>query len=325
MRTHSHIQPASQISAAAIRVINTCFNIMPSHGAKAAGCQSAGGGNPAKMNSENAPSSFMVVHMKMTPSKFRTLKGKEPIPTLTASDTATARIVDTAGIPLILVGDSLGMTVLGFNSTLSVTLDHMLHHTAAVLRGVKNAMVIADMPFMTYQVNDDEAVRNAGRFLQEAGADGVKIEGGAERAGLVRRLIQNGIPVMAHIGLTPQSVKQLGYKVQGREEAGAEKMLADAKALAEAGAFAIVLEACPAALAERITASVPIPTIGIGAGAGCDGQILVLHDMLGMFPDFTPKFVKVYAKLGEEIQKAVGRYAEDVRTRAFPAEEHTYT
>ncbi|MCC5844743.1 MAG: 3-methyl-2-oxobutanoate hydroxymethyltransferase [Verrucomicrobia bacterium] len=262
--------------------------------------------------------------MKMTPAAFRALKGKEPIPTLTASDTPTARLVDAAGIPLILVGDSLGMTVLGFDSTLSVTLDHMLHHTAAVARGVKNALVVADMPFMTYQVNDDEAVRNAGRFLQEAGADAVKLEGGAERAGLVKRLVQNGIPVMAHIGLTPQSVKELGYKVQGRGDAAAEKMKNDAKALAEAGAFAIVLEACPAPLAQAITESVPVPTIGIGAGAGCDGQILVLNDMLGIFTEFTPKFVKVYARLGEQMRQAFEQYAQDVRTRAFPAPEHTY-
>lgn len=262
--------------------------------------------------------------MKMTPSRLRALKGKEPIPALTASDTANARLVDAAGIPLILVGDSLGMTVLGFETTLSVTLDHMLHHTAAVARGVQNALVVADMPFMTYQVNDDEAVRNAGRFLQEAGADAVKLEGGAERAGLVRRLVQNGIPVMAHIGLTPQSVKELGYKVQGRETAAAEKMKSDAKALADAGAFALVLEACPAALAESITTAIPIPTIGIGAGAGCDGQILVLHDMLGMFSGFTPKFVKKYADIGEQMQTAFHEYAEEVRTRTFPAPKHTY-
>lgn len=262
--------------------------------------------------------------MKISPACFRALKGKEPIPTLTATDTATARLVDAAGIPLILVGDSLGMTVLGFESTLSVTLDHMLHHTAAVVRGVQNALVVADMPFMTYQVNDDEAVRNAGRFLQEAGADAVKLEGGAERAGLVKRLVQNGIPVMAHIGLTPQSVKELGYKVQGRGEAAAEKMKNDARALAEAGAFAIVLEACPAPLAESITQSVPVPTIGIGAGAGCDGQILVLHDMLGMFSEFTPKFVKVYAQLGEHMRRAFEQYAQEVRSRAFPDPGHTY-
>lgn len=263
--------------------------------------------------------------VKITPGHFKTLKGKEPIPTLTACDTASARLIDQAGIPLILVGDSLGMTVLGFDSTLSVTLDHMLHHTAAVVRGVSRALVVADMPFMSYQVNDDEAVRNAGRFLQEAGADAVKLEGGSERAPLVKRLVQNGIPVMGHIGLTPQSVKELGYKVQGREPAAAEKMKADARALAQAGAFALVLEACPAPLADAITRDIPIPTIGIGAGAGCDGQILVLHDMLGMFSDFTPKFVKVYANIGDQMQTAFITYAEEVRTRTFPAPEHTYT
>lgn len=262
--------------------------------------------------------------MKMTAATFRALKGKERIPTLTAYDAGTARLVDEAGIPLILVGDSLGMTVLGFDSTLPVTLDHMLHHTAAVTRGAKNALVVADMPFLTYQVNDDEAVRNAGRFLQEAGADAVKLEGGAERAGLIRRLVNNGIPVMGHIGLTPQSVKGLGYKVQGRGEAAAAKLLADANALAEAGVFSLVLEAVPARLAADITAAVPVPTIGIGAGSGCDGQILVFHDLVGLFPDFTPKFVKQYARLGETLHAAFRDYADDVRGGRFPGPEHSY-
>jgi len=262
--------------------------------------------------------------MKMTISKFRALKGKERIPTLTAYDASSARLVDKAGLPLILVGDSLGMTVLGFDSTLPVTLNHLLHHTAAVSRGVKNALVVADMPFMSYQVNDDEAVRNAGRFLQEAGADAVKLEGGAERARLIRRLVNNGIPVMGHIGLTPQSVKELGYKVQGRGEAAAAKLKADALALAEAGVFSLVLEAVPAPLATEITCCLPVPTIGIGAGAGCDGQILVYHDLLGLFPDFTPKFVKQYAQLGQIIHSAFREYADDVRIGRFPTSDHSY-
>ena len=273
------------------------------------------------------PSAFShdnpIFTMKTTPNRIRALKNHARIPALTAYDHATAKLVDAAGIPLILVGDSLGMTVLGFSSTLPVSMEHMLHHTAAVARGVENALVVADMPFLSYQVNEDEAVRNAGRFLQEAGADAVKLEGGAERAGLISRLVQNGIPVMGHIGLTPQSVKELGYKVQGRGPAGA-KMLADAKALADAGVFAIVLEACPATLARDITASVSVPTIGIGAGKECDGQILVLHDMLGMFSDFTPKFVKVYAQVGEEMKKAFAQYAEEVREGEFPGPEHCY-
>ena len=261
--------------------------------------------------------------MKITPNRIRSLKNKERIPALTAADAASGRLLDEAGIPLILVGDSLGMTVLGYSSTLPVTLEQMLHHTAAVVRGVKNAMVVADMPFLTYQVNDDEAVRNAGRFLQEAGADAVKLEGGAERGALIRRMVLNGIPVMGHIGLTPQSVKELGYAVQGRG-AGGVKMIADAKALEEAGVFALVLEACPAPLAAEITATVSIPTIGIGAGAGCDGQILVLNDMLGLFSEFRPKFVKVYAELGEHMRQAFTAYASDVREGRFPGKEHGY-
>ncbi len=262
--------------------------------------------------------------MKWTPARIRAQKGKERIPALTAYDVSTARLVDRAGIPILLVGDSLGMTVLGHPTTLPVTLADMLHHTAAVARGVESALVVADMPFLTYQISADEALRNAGRFLQEARADAVKIEGGRERGDTVRRLVSNGIPVMGHIGLTPQSVKEMGYKVQGRGAAEAQKLLDDAKALEEAGAFAIVLEACPATLAAEITAAVRIPTIGIGAGPGCDGQILVLHDMLGMFPDFTPKFVKVYAELGALMSQAFETYAQDVREGSFPGPEHSY-
>lgn len=262
--------------------------------------------------------------MKTTPKHIRSLKNKARIPALTAADCPTARLLDEAGIPLILVGDSLGNTVLGYENTLPVTLDQMLHHTAAVVRGVKNAMVVADMPFLTYQVNDDEAVRNAGRFLQEAGADAVKLEGGVERAALIRRLVSNGIPVMGHIGLTPQSVKALGYAVQGRGAEGA-RMIADAQALEDAGVFCLVLEACPAPLAREITETLSIPTIGIGAGAECDGQILVVNDLLGITPEPRPKFVKAYAQLAEEMKRAFGEYAEDVREGRFQTEDHTYS
>lgn len=261
---------------------------------------------------------------KWTPSRIRSLKGKQRFATLTATDACCARIADAAGLPLLLVGDSLGMTVLGFSSTLPVTMDHMLHHCSAVARGVKNALVLADMPFLSYQINDDEAVRNAGRFLQEAGADAVKLEGGRLRASTIRRLVDNGIPVVGHIGLLPQSVKENGYKVQGRSPDAAAEIRADALAVQEAGAFAVVIEACPAALAADISATLDIPTIGIGAGPDCDGQVLVMHDMLGLFPGFSPKFVKQYAALGGEMEKAFRAYADDVRDGRFPAPEHCY-
>lgn len=262
--------------------------------------------------------------MKLTISAFSALKGAGPIPTLTAADFTSARLVQAAGIPLILVGDSLGMTVLGHSSTLPVTLDDMLRHTAAVVRGAPDTLIVADLPFLSYQVNDDEALRNAGRFLAEAGADAVKLEGGADRIPLIRRLVRNGIPVMGHIGLTPQSVKSLGYKVQGRSQAAAQTLREDARALADAGAFALVLEAVPAPLAAEITADLPIPTIGIGAGPGCDGQILVFHDVLGLYDTLTPKFVKQYAHLTPVITDALRSYADEVRTHTFPAPEHTY-
>ena len=262
--------------------------------------------------------------MKWTSAKIRNLKGERPFACLTAYDFTSAKLVDRAGLPLILVGDSLGMTVLGHESTLPVTLDDMVHHTKAVVRGTTDALVVADMPFLTYQISIEEALRNAGRFLQEAGADAVKIEGGRERMATVESLVQNGIPVMGHIGLTPQSVKEMGYKVQGRSSESAERLLRDAKALEESGVFAIVLEACPAGLAKQITEEVSVPTIGIGAGAGCDGQILVFHDILGMFTEFTPKFVKQYATLSGTIDAAFKEYAEEVSRRTFPADEHTY-
>jgi 3-methyl-2-oxobutanoate hydroxymethyltransferase len=262
---------------------------------------------------------------KWTASRIRALKGQGKFACLTAYDCATARRLDAAGIPLLLVGDSLAMTMLGYDSTLPVSMEAMLHHTAAVVRGVKNALVVGDMPFMSYQASLARALENAGRFLKEAGAGAVKIEGGAFRAPLVKALIENGIPVLAHIGLTPQSINALGgYKVQGKQPAAARRLVQDARALERAGAFAIVLECLPPALGKKITKAVRIPTIGIGAGPHCDGQILVTHDLLGLSGDFTPKFVKRYAALGGAIQKAVAAFQADVEQGRFPGPEHCY-
>ena len=261
-----------------------------------------------------------------TSTRILKSKGVKRLACLTAYDATMARLVDEAGIPLILVGDSVASTLLGYATTLPVTLEQMLHHTAAVVRGVSGALVVADMPFMSYQVSDEQGMLNAGRFLQEAGADAVKLEGGVIRAPLIRRLVANGIPVMAHIGLTPQSVLAFGgYKVQGRQAEAAAQIEADAAAVAEAGAFSVVLECVPAALASRITDAIPIPTIGIGAGAGCDGQILVLHDMLGLTPaDRTAKFVKRFAELGAAITHAAHDYLHDVEAGDYPAAAHAY-
>ena len=258
-------------------------------------------------------------------AKITASKGVTRLPCVTAYDFAFARLADAAGIPLLLVGDSLGMAVLGHASTLPVTMEDMLHHTAAVVRGTTSALVVADMPFLSYQVSIPEALRNAGRFLQEAGADAVKIEGGACRAELVKTLVQNGIPVLGHIGLTPQSCNVIGgYKVQGKTRAEADRLIADGEALAAAGAFGIVLECVPPDIAAAVTASVPIPTIGIGAGPACDGQVLVMHDMLGLTAGKSPKFVKAYADLAETVRRAFTAYAEEVREGVYPAPEHTY-
>ena len=217
------------------------------------------------------------------------------------------------------------MVVLGYDSTLPVTMEEMLHHTKAVSRAAKRAMVLGDMPFMSYQVSVEEAVRNAGRFMQEGGAHSVKLEGGREMAEAVRRIVSCGIPVMGHLGLTPQSIHQFGgFKVQGREEAAAQRIMEDAKILEEAGAFSLVLECVPATLAQKITQSLSIPTIGIGSGVHCDGQVLVVNDMLGTFEKFTPKFVKKYAELNLQIKEAVKQYCEEVRTGAFPGKEHSF-
>ena len=264
-------------------------------------------------------------HAKWTGKRIRALKGTRRIACLTAYDYATSRALDESGIPLILVGDSLAMTVLGYKTTLPVTVEEMLHHCSAVSRGVRTALVVAALPFMSYQVSTEQALLNAGRFIKEAGADAVKVEGGATRAPVVEALVQNGIPVLGHIGLTPQSIREMGgYKVQGKEPEEAEALIADAKALEQAGAFAIVLECMPAALAGEITAAVSVPTIGIGAGQACDGQILVTHDILGLFSDFTPKFVKRYADLGSRMREAFAAYRDEVERGDFPTDAHEY-
>ena len=264
--------------------------------------------------------------MKNTAATFAAAKAKgEKLSMLTAYDYSTAKLEDESGINGILVGDSLGNVVLGYEDTVSVTMEDMIHHGAAVARGAKNALVVVDMPFMSYEVTVEEAVRNAGRLMKKGRAGAVKLEGGVRVAEQIRAIVKAGIPVMGHIGLTPQSINVFGgFKVQGKSEEAARALLADAKAVEEAGAFAVVIEAVPAALAQMITDAVSIPTIGIGAGAGCDGQILVYQDMLGMFSDFTPKFVKRYANVGEVMRDAFANYAAEVASGAFPTEEHTY-
>lgn len=250
----------------------------------------------------------------------------EKIPMVTAYDYTAARIADAAGIPIILVGDSLGMVVLGYDSTVPVTMDDMVRHGRMVSRGATQALVVVDLPFMSYQVDAAEALRNAGRLMQEGGAQTVKMEGGVSIASTVRRIVDAGVPVMGHIGLTPQSVNALGgYRVQGRTKATARRVLDDALALQEAGAYSVVLECVPAPLAKAITERLSIPTIGIGAGPHCDGQVQVFHDMLGLFPDFVPKHARQYAELGSDMTRAFERYAEDVRSGAFPSEAESFT
>ena len=260
----------------------------------------------------------------LTPRAITALKGVEKIAALTAYDFRTARLLDEAGIPLILVGDSLGTTLLGYDNTLPVTLLDMLRHTAAVVRGVQRAVVVIDMPFMTYQASVEQALRNCGRALQKTGCHGVKIEGGEFRAPTVAALVQNGIPVLGHIGLTPQSIQTLGHRVQGRGDEAAQQLLADARAVEAAGAFAVVVETVPAALGAQVAAAVKIPVIGIGAGPGTDGQILVINDLLGLSGDFQPKFVKRYADLGPQIAAAAAAYQADVKASAYPGPEHCY-
>ncbi|MDP0505963.1 MAG: 3-methyl-2-oxobutanoate hydroxymethyltransferase [Fusobacterium sp. JB019] len=244
---------------------------------------------------------------------------------ITSYDYSTTKLIDDTEINGILVGDSLGMVCLGYENTLSVTMEDMIHHTKAVARGAKNTLVVADMPFMSYQACVEDAVKNAGRLIKEGGAQVVKLEGGATVCKQIRAIVNASIPVMAHIGLTPQSVNAFGgFKVQGKTEETARKLIEDAKKVEEAGAFAVVLECVPAKLAELITKNVNIPTIGIGCGTGCDGQILVYQDMLGMFSDFKPKFVKHYANVGEMMRTAFSNYAKEVQEGVFPAKEHTF-
>ncbi|TEU08699.1 MAG: 3-methyl-2-oxobutanoate hydroxymethyltransferase [Anaerolineales bacterium] len=265
--------------------------------------------------------------MRVTINRIKGMKSKgEKITMVTAYDYSTAKIVDQVGIPLILVGDSLGMVILGYETTIPVTMDDMLHHTKAVVRGTKRAMVIGDMPFMTYQISIEDALRNAARFIQEGGAQAVKLEGGVTVAERVRRVVECGIPVMGHIGLTPQSVHQLGgFRVQGKTSEAATSLLEDATALEEAGAFGIVLETVPAPLAALITQRVSIPTIGIGAGVGCDGQVQVINDILGSFTDFVPKHAKQYARLSDIIQSALAEYYDEVRAGRFPTDQHSFS
>lgn len=263
---------------------------------------------------------------KVTVPEVMRMKEKgQKIVSLTAYDYCLARILDEAGVDVLLVGDSLGAVVQGRDTTLPVTLDDIVYHTRAVIRGRRRALVVSDMPFLTFQVGVEDAKRNAGRLLQEGGAEAVKLEGGVAQAATIEALVRMGIPVMGHIGLTPQSVHQFGgYKIQGKGEGQANAVLQDAMAVEQSGAFAVVLEGIPAHLAKEITQRLTIPTIGIGAGAHCDGQILVAHDMLGLFDDFTPKFVKRFANLKAVIGEAVQTYASEVRTAAFPEDQHTF-
>ncbi len=266
------------------------------------------------------------MHDKITvPQIVKMKQCGEKITCLTAYDYAFARILDQAGVEILLVGDSLGCVIQGHPNTLAVTMDEMLYHTRAVVRGRKRALVIGDMPFMSYQISQEQALKNAARFLQEAGAEAVKLEGGVTMRETIRAIVNSGIPVMGHVGLTPQSVNQFGgYKVQGRDKARREQVLSDALAVEEAGAFSVVLEGMPLDLAREITARLTIPTIGIGAGAHCDGQVLVIHDMLGLFEDFTPKFVKRYTDVKSAMTSVVKDFIGEVKERKFPAEEHSF-
>ncbi len=264
--------------------------------------------------------------MRVTIGQIKEMKQKgEKIPMLTAYDYATARLIDEVGVPVILVGDSLGMVVLGYESTIPVTMEEMLHHTRAVVKGTKRALVVGDMPFMTYHAKISDALYNAGRFLQEGGAQAVKLEGGEPMAEAVHRVVECGIPVMGHIGLTPQSMHQLGgFKVQGKSPEAATRLIKDAQALEEAGVFSIVLESIPTPLAKIITQKAGVPTIGIGAGPWCDGQVQVISDLLGLFTDFVPKHAKQYAKLFDTIKKATADYISEVQNGTFPTEKESH-
>ena len=263
---------------------------------------------------------------KITPVDIQAMKkeGKK-ITMLTAYDYPLALLEDRAGIDIILVGDSVGMTVLGYLNTLPVTMDEMIHHTKAVTRGAKYALIIGDMPFMSYNTSERDAILNAGRFMKEGGADAVKLEGGVSVKGIVKALVKAGIPVMGHIGLTPQTISMLGgFKVQGKDAEGAQKIIDDALQLEEAGAFSVLLEAVPAPIAKMVTERLTVPTIGIGAGVHCDGQVLVVHDILGLFDRFTPKFAKRYVNLSELMLKAFESYREEVSKGTFPTDQHSF-
>lgn len=264
--------------------------------------------------------------MKNTVVTFKEAKeSNEKLTMLTAYDYSTAKLIDSCGINGILVGDSLGMVCLGYEDTLSVTMEDMIHHTKAVSRGCTNTLIVADMPFMSYQTSTYDAVVNAGRLIKEGRAHAVKLEGGVEVFNQIQEIVKSSIPVMGHIGLTPQSVNAFGgFKVQGRDELAAKKLIEDALAVEDAGAFAVVLEGVPSKLASLITKKLTIPTIGIGAGTSCDGQVLVYQDMLGMFSDFTPKFVKKYENIGEKMKNAFSNYIDEVKTEVFPSEEHSF-
>lgn len=250
----------------------------------------------------------------------------EHIAMITAYDYTSARIVENAGVDIILVGDSLGQVVLGYDSTIPVTMDDMIHHIRAVVRGTERVHIVGDLPFMSYQASRSEAMRNAGRLLKEGGAQSVKLEGGRHVAKTMRRIVQAGIPVMGHIGLTPQAVNQLGgYRIQGRTTKAAVELLEDAKAVEEAGAYSIVLEGVPSQLAQIVSERLTIPTIGIGAGVHCDGQVQVFHDMMGLYTDFTPKHARKYAHIAEVMSGAMSEYIQDVRAQSFPSEDESFT
>ena len=264
---------------------------------------------------------------KVTTATIRQKKiNAEPIAMLTVYDAAFARLFDEAGIDMLLVGDSVGNTVLGYESTVPVTMEDMLHHARAVCRGTSHALVVVDLPFMSYQISVEEAMRNAGRILKETAAVAVKLEGGKEIAPAVKAMTSAGIPVVGHLGLTPQSVNQLGgFKVQGKDMAAAQALIDNARVIEEAGAFSLVLECIPAQLAAKVTQALSIPTIGIGGGSSCDGQVLVMHDLLGLLPGFKPKFAKTYRNLHTEVTAAVREYIDDVKSRRFPGAEHSFT
>lgn len=268
----------------------------------------------------------MAEQKKVTVATLKKMKKKgRRIVALTAYDYFTSLLLNEAGVDLILIGDSLGMVVLGYENTIPVTMEAMLHHTKAVVRGNSRCLVVGDMPFLSYHITDEEALRNAGRFIQEGGVGAIKLEGGEEIAPLVKKMVRAGIPVLGHIGLTPQSILNLGaYRVQGKKPEAAQKLLADASSLEKAGAFGVVLEAVPARLAAEITGKIGVPTIGIGAGPSCDGQILVTHDLLGMFSGFKPKFVKQYADLHGIMLKAFEEYKKEVKEGIYPSEEYSY-